>query len=69
MSGTVVPFRRPSRKPAAQQPGAVAVTLWVSDGDVVLGLDGLEVDLSPAQALELANDLRELAADAEAGRG
>jgi len=68
MSGTVVPFRRPSRS-AAPGPGAVAITLSVDAGDLVLGFDDCEVELSPAQARELARDLLELALDAEAGRG
>jgi len=70
LTGTVVPFRRPSRKAEpALALGACAVTLCVVDGDIVLGVAGFELDLTPEQAREMARDLTELALDAEAGRG
>ncbi len=67
MSGTVVPFRRAVRPPQSAA-GAVAVTLFVSDGDVVLSLDGYEIELSADQARELSRELAEVALDAEAAR-
>jgi DNA-binding IclR family transcriptional regulator len=65
-----VPFRRPGRPLQNESgAGAVAVTLFVSDGDVVLALDGYEVELSAEQARELSRELAEVASDAEADRG
>lgn len=66
MTGTVVPFRRPKRSTSTV--GTVAITLSVVDGEVVVGLDGFEVDLTPDQARELARDLAELASDAEVAK-
>ena len=74
--GHVIPFRRPARtfgtsvplpRPRPQKGGAVV--LQVSGADVVLTADDVELVLTPDQARALAQDLLELADDAEDRRG
>jgi hypothetical protein len=70
VSATVLPFRRRSA-PRPAHPGpppryrsGPALTLSVEGGDVVLLADSVRIELSALQAVDLAHDLRELAADA-----
>lgn len=69
MSGQVIPFRpRAARRPPAP-PGrlprqGVALAIVVEGEQVVLLADSMRIELSPLQAVEVARDLQELAADA-----
>jgi hypothetical protein len=71
--GDLVTFRRPPRRErSSATPGGkirvtgFAVALQASPGAVSLVTDHIELGLTPAEARELANDLLELADDAEA---
>lgn len=71
--GIVLPFRRPAARPARGTPvpprprshRGAAIVLQVTGPDVVLLADDVELTLTPAQARSLADDLLELADDAE----
>jgi hypothetical protein len=70
---TVIPFRRPVRRggppvPRPRPHKGAAIVLQVAGADVVFMADDVELTLTPEQARDLANDLLELADDAEARR-
>jgi uncharacterized protein YjeT (DUF2065 family) len=69
VSGAVVlPFRRPASAPKrAPRPRGLAIVLSVTSSGLVLLADGVELELTPGQARELARDLREMADDFSAG--
>jgi hypothetical protein len=72
--GDVVTFRRPARRERAVSVPSTgklrvtgfAVALQASPGAVSFITDHVELGLTPAEARELANDLLELADDADA---
>lgn len=72
--GIVLPFRRPERRagapvPRARAHGGLAVVLQVRGETVELLADGWKLVMPPAMARALADDLLELADDAEVRRG
>lgn len=72
--GIVLPFRRPARVggPPVPRPRAhagLAIVLQVVGGHVELLCDQIKLVMPPEMARELAQDMLELADDAEAQRG
>lgn len=71
MSAVVLKFERPATRRREQtRAGGVhvtgfACTLEARPGEVVLTADGIQLELSPDQARELAAELLECAADSE----
>lgn len=70
--GEVIPIRRPRQRKERVTPAGVrrvtgfAVSLEARPGGVFLIADDIELGLTPEQARSLADDLDELADDAEA---
>jgi hypothetical protein len=72
--GIVLPFRRPARLggppvPRPRPHAGLALVLQVVNGNVELLCDQVKLVIPPDMARELAQDMLELADDAEAQRG
>jgi hypothetical protein len=69
--GIVLPFRRPKHAggPSVPRPHAgLAIVLQVVDGQVELLCGQVKLVMAPADAREVAQELLELADDADGGR-
>ena len=72
--GQLIPFRRPVRAAGTPVPrprpvNGGAIVVQVTGPDVVVLADDVELELTPDQARELAQELLDLADDAESCRG